>query len=272
MNKCSTYVLKHILSFIGDRQISILSGLNRLFRTIIDGNIAHKINVANWQYLEQLSLKVLKESGDRLDVIQRENGLWMFFIVDDDRNDLTFKFISDLIKNNISLFVDLGISLDWKIDKNSLEFYYIRVDDIDHKHLVKPFRTQLAEYAKCCAIPLYYYPYIEMNDDYDGYNAIYDYEINLVKFVTDMYADLLINHSNLIRENPTYVFKRSMKHIDRANDKNIRWRYSCLENEMRDNKTKAMYDESLHKLIEDRNLVNKIDAGLVSNLDYNDVD
>lgn len=116
MNKCSTYVLKHILSFVKNSEINLLPSMNKTFKQLIYNDVRYKINLIYQEWTHVISLKVLNEHKDDLDILQQSNGNYIFCTVHFDDN-FVIPDMLNVINYNPSLFIDF-----YKLNRARISF------------------------------------------------------------------------------------------------------------------------------------------------------
>ena len=229
MNKCSGYILKHILSFIRSKEINLISRTNKTLKHIIYDDIRYKVNKLYHQWIHNLSLETLRDHGDQLDIVRGINGKYMFVIINLDVYGISLGNLGQKISVNSSLFIDFCqmMNSQLSIEGPNPEFItYPNISDyINHKYLVSPCRIHDIDGVDCYEVKLHYYKYLEMKlINEDGH---YDHIIHEVRLIVDFYHYLTKSHSDLVKENTIYILQRSLREIRIAESRCTQLFFSC---------------------------------------------
>ena len=233
MNKCSGYILKHILSFIPRSKLHIIRTVGGTLGNIVCQDVSFTVDNLYHKWADIVSLQVLKEQKDFLDIMQRPNGKYVFFTLDFRVGYLSKSGIAQIIVDNSPLFIDfcqlIGAKLSIPDNKFSVDYSNIDIGNINHKYLVAPCRMHMlniggdARRGNCYASDLYYYKYLEIEDDYDEANDDdhYNHKIDGVRCRYDFYNYLASNYPDLVRENSITILKKCALDMNNSSRDNL---------------------------------------------------
>lgn len=150
----------------GELEIGLISRVSKKFRDIIRDDVRHKYRCILHQYDMQLCIDIIRTNGQDLDIIQRENGQYVFFVIDcDEHSGHTIIDIDNIIYSEPWKFADFIKSQNIDLTEvrdifnpDAKNFSKL----INHKTLVREFRMHPEYGINIAAINLWNYPDMSM--------------------------------------------------------------------------------------------------------------
>lgn len=254
LNRLSDYVLRHMLSFIDDDDLSKSASLDKKFNNMIKSDGRHKINCFLSTITNSECQETIKKYGNILDIVERKNPQQnVFFIIDFSHGTgITIDSMCNTIRLNSALFIDLGLNFGWKL--NDVGQWIIRVSDIltvpFHKYLVEPCRAYNLLGVRIRALRLRTYSCLMKRIDNDDNHV--EYSENRFPGCMNLYKQLIQHHPELIKENSIYMINRVMDRLSWFHENNGVSSLMCLPNETgtADNRRIEMTKRRMGLLIE----------------------
>ena len=225
MNRFSFDVIKHILTFVDDITEIICKRVNRKYKSVIDNNIRYKYNKVKHEWLNDINCKVLGEHSSDLDIVERKNGDFVFFILDLGGKDTkdSIDELMGVIYDNSKTFAAAGALFNWNILESRLcpthaDDYDLEVFEkiLNHKLIVKPCRLYHTDKIDVYAVQLYYYPYLTTNVEYHNDDSCsYRYiDIDGMRLLLDFQKYLTCSHIDMIKGNSMWMMKKFINEIE----------------------------------------------------------
>lgn len=259
MNKCSSYVLKSILEFIPDEELKVPFNVNKKFREILKIDARYMFQNVHDDWINRMNRHMkYREADDYLDVITRDNGDVVFFLLnlEKDSEKSVHPYFTDFIRNNSELFVDAGNRLEWYL--NDGRFHEDLDGDIEmlyYRSIVNPCRVHNLIDIMIFAVKLCYFPYLKISGQRsrDNTKLFVKYEIDGHLMLRDFQKFMLSKHKYIFKGNGEFL---TSKFIQMSNDTHVYIPYfeKSISDQIlpKDMKNKKQMREELKELIQYR--------------------